>query len=518
MNPTLPISENSQKRVGIWIRVSSEDQAQGDSPLHHRKRAEMYCESRSWKVVEVYDLAGVSGKTVFAHPEAQRMMEDIRRGHIQALVFSKLARLTRNVRELMDFADFFQGHGADLVSLAENVDTSSPAGRLFFNIVGSMAQWEREEITDRIKSSVMVRAKLGKPISGKVPYGYQWKDRKLVVHPENAAVRRLIYELFAEHQRIKTVARILNERGYRTHTGKEWSDMAIRWQLKDTTAKGIHRRNYTRSGGTGAGMAYKPESEHVFNEVEAIVSPELWDRCNALLEARYTQRARPAKKPAHLFSGFLMCAECNMKMYVPSKGTKYTCAKCGTKVPCVDLEEVFLEELRGYLVNPENIKKYMDTATTALSETQQLLEARRKESAKLEADTQRMLQLFLENAVSAEDFKKFNQPLSEHRQQVEDEVLTLEAQVSALKVDEISSEQVIAEAADLHARWPKMSLDDRRRMVELIVKRISVGKDTIDLRLTHLPSYKEITNWQNTYPHVNKAERSSRGSGGGRWR
>src|SRR5690349_24170400 len=84
------------KDVGIWIRVSTEDQAQGESPQHHEHRARAYAESKGWTVREVYDLAGVSGKSVMEHPEAKRMLTDIKHGHISGLIFSKLARLARN--------------------------------------------------------------------------------------------------------------------------------------------------------------------------------------------------------------------------------------------------------------------------------------------------------------------------------------------------------------------------------------------------------------------------------------
>src|ERR671919_2794555 len=94
------------KTVGIWIRVSTEDQAQGESPQHHEMRAKSYAESRGWQVAEVYHLEGVSGKSVMEHPEARRMMADVRRGRIAGLLFSKLARLARNTKELLDFSEF----------------------------------------------------------------------------------------------------------------------------------------------------------------------------------------------------------------------------------------------------------------------------------------------------------------------------------------------------------------------------------------------------------------------------
>ena len=122
--------EDEDKVVGIWIRVSTEDQARGESPEHHERRARAYAEARGWTVAEVFRLDAVSGKSVMGHPEAQRMLGLVRSGALTGLVFSKLARLARNTRELLDFAEIFRQAGADLISLQEAIDTSSPAGRL----------------------------------------------------------------------------------------------------------------------------------------------------------------------------------------------------------------------------------------------------------------------------------------------------------------------------------------------------------------------------------------------------
>ena len=80
-------ADDHGKSVGIWIRVSTEDQARGESPEHHEKRARLYAEAKGWNVKEVYHLEALSGKTVMGYPQTQRMLEDIKSGHITGLIF-----------------------------------------------------------------------------------------------------------------------------------------------------------------------------------------------------------------------------------------------------------------------------------------------------------------------------------------------------------------------------------------------------------------------------------------------
>src|SRR6185295_7691685 len=135
--------------------------------------------------------------------------------------------------------------------------------------------------------------------------------------PQEAPVRRLIHELFGEHRRLKTVAKLLNDRGSRTRSGAVWTDTTIRRHLEDPTAKGMRRANWTSKWGTnGKSRGKKPEKEWIWNPVEPIVTEGLWDQCNAILQERKSGR-RPAKRATQLFGGLVWC-HCGDKMYVPT--------------------------------------------------------------------------------------------------------------------------------------------------------------------------------------------------------
>lgn len=475
------------KRVGIWIRVSTEDQVQGESPEHHERRARAYAEAKGWKVAGVYRLEAVSGKAVMGHPEAGRMLDDIRAGRISALVFSKLARLARNTKELLEFADLFRASGADLVSLQEAIDTSSPAGRLFFTMIAAMAQWEREEIAERVSASVPIRAKMGKPIGGAAPFGYRWHEKRLEPDPKEAPVRVLLHELFVEHQRKKTVARILNERGYRTRNGSLFSDTTVERLLRDPTAKGLHRANYTRTNDRTKSWDLKPESEWIFTQVEPVVSEELWDRCVAIADAQRARISMPARKSTHLFAGFAYCT-CGQKMYVWSNSPKYVCSKCRNKIPVGDLEAVYRAQLTHFLISPEEIAAHNEAAQDAIREKTKLVTAAEAELRKITSDDDRLYELYLADALSKDDFARRHRPLAERRDQLELELPRLQAELDVLRISLLSRDEALVEARDLATRWGDLPEEEKRQIVEAITERIVVGRTEIEITLLHLPS------------------------------
>jgi len=480
--------------VGIWIRVSTEDQAQGESPQHHEQRAREYAKFNRWSVKEVYDLAGVSGKTVMDHPEARRMLSDIRSGQITALIFSKLARLARNTRELLEFADMFRQNNADMISLQEKIDTSTPAGRLFYTMIAALSQCEREEIADRVKASIKIRAKLGKTLGGPAPFGYMWKDKRLVLNPVEAPVRKLMYEMFAEQKRMKGVARLLNKAGYRTRKGARFTDTTVERLLQDTAAKGIYRANHTYRDGKGK-LHFKPESEWVLTPVEAIVSEELWNQCNTLHAERKAKKKPLGPKPVHLFAGLLHCG-CGQKMYVFSRSPKYICPKCRNKIPMEDIEAIFRDELQNFFVSKEKVKAHLASANEHLSGMKARLDAHTKQVERVRAEMRKVYQLYQTDQISPDGFGKLYRPLEDRERALASELPKLQGEVDALEIHQIAADDVVTEASNLHIRWPTFAQEEKRRIIESITEKITIKGDEIDITFCYSPSSEELTKRQ----------------------
>lgn len=468
--------------VGIWIRVSHEDSVLKESPEHHEHRARAYAEAKGWSVVQVYRLDAVSGKSVRHLPETAQMIEDVRSGRITGLIFSKLARLARNTRELLDFADLFREVGADLISLQESIDTSTPAGRLFYTMIAALGQWEREETAERVAASVPVRAKLGKPLGGAAPFGYQWQEGRLVPDPQEAPVRVRLFELFARHKRRRTVARMLNEAGHRTRSGSAFSDTTVLRLLEDSTAKGLRRANYTRSTGDGKKWVLKPESEWVMTRVEPIVSEALWEECQAILREQQTPRGKVGRRARHLFTGFVYCM-CGQKMYVPSSSPKYTCYSCRNKIPMVDLEAVFREQLREFFVSPDDVEAYLDQASGVARGKEMLLATLEKEQSARAQEMDKTHKLYLAGELSASGFGRIYRPLEERYEQVEVEVPRLRGEIDFLRTQRQARSEVMSEAHGFFERWEAFTEEEKRRVIEAMVNRIVVSKDEIDIEM-----------------------------------
>jgi site-specific DNA recombinase len=294
-----------------------------------------------------------------------------------------------------------------------------------------------------------------------------------------------------EHRRKKTVVRLLNKAGHRTRKGAFFTSKTVGRLLQDSTAKGIHRAHYTTRDGHGKRCIVKPEAEWVIHKIQPIVTDEVWEQCNQMMEQTFKSQQKPLKKAVNLFAGVVKC-ECGENMFVPSNGLKYVCRKCRNKIPIVDLEGIYIEEIKAYSFSPEVIDAYLAKADKGVIEKEQLLKLQQAELQKTQQESARLLELYQDKQMDRVGFGRFFKPLEERTKQLEADIPRLHAEIDLSKVNNLSAEEIASEAQTLAHQWPKLEHEEKRKVVETITNKIVVGKGEISITLCYLPPCKEL--------------------------
>ena len=151
-------------RTAIYCRVSTEEQATEGFSIHAQKdKLTKYAESNDWDIVDYYVDDGISGKNLTERPEVSRLIEDVKKGRIKNVLIYKLDRLTRSVKDLIYLIELFDKNNCTFNSQTEKIDTSNAVGRMFVKIIGIFAEFERENLAER------------------VTFGYEQKTKKVII-------------------------------------------------------------------------------------------------------------------------------------------------------------------------------------------------------------------------------------------------------------------------------------------------------------------------------------------------
>jgi site-specific DNA recombinase len=214
-----------------YLRVSTEDQAaKGVSLEAQRAKIAAYAKPYDLELVAALEDAGASGKSL-DRPGLRQALVMLASGAAKALIVMKLDRLTRSVRDLglLLERDFAPGKAA-LLSVGEQIDTRSAAGRLVLNVLASVAQWERETIGERTAAALAHKKAKGERVGG-VPYGYRAAGCTLETVPAERAVIAQARELRAAGLSLRQVCSQLAARGHLSRTGRPFAPVQVQRML-----------------------------------------------------------------------------------------------------------------------------------------------------------------------------------------------------------------------------------------------------------------------------------------------
>lgn len=230
----------SKTRAVCYLRVSTDKQAdKGVSLDAQRAKLAAYAALYDLEVVEVVVDAAVSASTL-DRPGLNRALELLRLGHARALVVAKLDRLTRSVRDLGDLVErYFADGRLALLSVSEQVDTRTAAGRLVLNVLGSVSQWEREAIGERTSTAMAFKAAAGEFTGGRARYGYQVAKDGVRLKPVRAELQVIerAQALREEGLSLRAVARRLDALGLRNRHGQPFAHVQVGRMLRAYAAE-----------------------------------------------------------------------------------------------------------------------------------------------------------------------------------------------------------------------------------------------------------------------------------------
>lgn len=222
-----------------YIRVSTEKQAnEGVSLEAQEARIKTWCDNNGYELVGVFIDAGISGKKMENRPELLRALASMKKG--MALVSYSLSRLARSTKDLIGISETVAKKKGDLVSLSESIDTTTAAGKMMFQVLAVLSEFERNLTAERTAGALQHKKAQGQVYTNVTPYGFLAIDGRLVEVAQEAEVVAEIQAARASGTTLQAIADGLNGRGVPTKTGKQWAPATIHLLLKRSALVAHH--------------------------------------------------------------------------------------------------------------------------------------------------------------------------------------------------------------------------------------------------------------------------------------
>jgi site-specific DNA recombinase len=344
-------------RVVVYLRVSTEDQAEMYGLPSQRHACQKLAADRGWAIVrELTD--DTSGKYI-DRPGLNEVRRMVAAGEADVVLIYSVDRLSRiNIDVLTLYAELQK---SAIVEFATENFPDTPAGRLFLSLRASMGAYEREIILARTQTGRLRKAESGKIPGGRAPYGYRLVDGNLVIQEDEAAVVRQIYEWSAAGVSQRDIVRRLNEQGIKPYMAAKWGKTSVGRLIGHEVYVGTALYN-ARKRISKTLLRPRPVAEHKEIKVPPIVSREVYD---TVVIARATNREMLVGRPSrdYMLSSILRCS-CGKRMC--GDDGLYRCTRrglkdalpveCKTSVSARMLDEMVWDFFVGYFADPEKLR------------------------------------------------------------------------------------------------------------------------------------------------------------------
>lgn len=512
-------------RVAIYCRVSTTEQAEEGYSIGEQERLLFeYCDKHGYEVYKTYADKGISGKDIKHRPAMQSMLEDATQKKFDMVISWKINRISRKLADAIKIVDLLETYGITYLSYSEPFETNTPAGKMQFQMMALIGEFERSTIAQNVKMGMCAKARSGEWCGGIAPLGYKWvpmdgtenssrKKSRLEIDEKEAETVRLIYELYASGKGYKAIVNKINKEGYKTKKGNEFSVAQLRTILTNPVYIGKVRFNLRRDWNEKRRHNLNPDPIIADGIHESIISMELWDRVQTMI-------AQKSGKPSRIYdgeyplTGILRCPECGAGMVISrttnklKDGTKkrityYACGAWKNKGTAVchsnmirvekanavvfrELEKLFSNErfLRAVLrkVNEANQKE--------LKSADKNLKYYEKELKQLENRKSTLFKGFEDGIISSEEFIMRKSALAEEEEQLR----MRSAEQTNILVQEHRNEIPYEVIKNILQNFGKVIMDEhierslKKQLLHMLISEITIDRrreiESIHIKLT----------------------------------
>ncbi|MBU5269442.1 recombinase family protein [Clostridium cochlearium] len=538
------------KSIAIYSR-KSKFTGKGESIENQINKCKKFIEYKfegNVENIEVFIDEGFSGKNE-DRPEYQKMMKLIKNKEIDSLIIYKLDRLGRNARDIHNAMALCTDLDCTIYSAMEGFDTSTSFGRAVMGILASLAQLEREQISERVADNMYSLARMGRWLGGQTPLGFEseqityldpeFKERsmyRLVPVDEELLLVKLIYDKYLEFKSLRKVTQYLLENNFKTKLGADWNIRSVSDLLQNPTYVRADKKVIeflTEKGITCAGNPngkngiltynkkkgknqYRDTDEWIaaISKHEGVIKASDWLTIQNTLEKNKTCAPKTGRTHNALLSGLLRCAKCGSPMNVihGSKNKKgkrvyyYGCsmkiyskgARCNnSNIRYDEIEEVVINKLKqvtqdkGLLINQLNELKEETSSIIKDNKELKLLKT------SLESHLASMDNLV--DQLSQTDNSKISKYIISKMEQTEEEIIKIKSKIEELEntndeleTSNINLDIVKEQLNKFYNIIDDSSIEEKRFMISCLVDKITWDSSTglVDIKLWGSPKKK----------------------------
>ena len=513
--------------AGIYPRVSTMRQVQeGFSMEAQRDNLTYFANSQGWNVYGDYGDEGISGKSVEDRPGVKRLINDIKLKKIDIVVLYKFDRLTRDSRDTEDFIELIQNYNILVYALSGGkVDVSTPSGRFNTRILGAAAQFEREQIVDRVVDGFIKKVKKGYSLcSSTVTYGYDRPKHQEIqtINPEEAKVVKRIFKLYVnEGKSFTEICDILNSEKVPTkNKGKIrkrrfcdekyvvnsiWQAKCIRNILANVTYIGKVRYGVNREKVSieeadkyeNRGKGFVAEGLH-----EPIIDEKTFQKAQEkLAKIKRVYKTKHPKEETY-YCGFLKCGLCGNQLTTTRTNHRdkkdgklhvhigYRCLNHEKKLClCMGMshkkvEKAFLNYI-SKIQDLENVEEFEYNSETEDDKNELSIIKNRLSQKKVKL--KQIMTLFVDDNLTYDEYKSMKESLENDIKSIEKEIKKMEKNLKPIKekIDKTKISKKISE------HWENLTNAEKREFLTLFIEEIIIVNRNND-RVNGLPEILDV--------------------------